>query len=144
MLRVGIQKNRPPTIEEISSLVDSSSSTVHKQLKQLESLQAILGYSIIISPVLQPQVKAIVQFQIYPGKFTSTIDILRNDDRISLLCKIQKDRFNLLAVVFASSLPDFNAWLTELYTVEGILDTLTAIVLKNEHMQSFNEHFPIL
>ena len=142
--RAGIQKNRPPIIEEIASLLNVSNSTVHKQLKQLEAKQSILGYSIIINPALQPHVKSIIQFHVYPGKFTEVIDVLRNDIHISLLCKIQKDSFNLLAVVFASSIPAFNAWLTELYTTEGILDTLTTIVLKNENLHSFNEHFPIL
>jgi len=141
---VEFQKNRPPTIEEIASSVTASSSTVQKQLKQLESVQSILGYSILIDPAFRPQVKAFIMINIHQGNYAEIIEILSNDPQITILCKIQRDNFNLLAVVFAQSINNLNAWITDLYTIDGLLDTLTTIVLKNEYMYKFNEYFPVL
>lgn len=144
LLQAGIQKKRPPTTDEIASYLHVSNSTVQKQIKQLEGNNSILGYSISLNPILQPSVKAIVQFHVHPGKYSEAIEVLTDDIHTTLVCKIQKESFNLLAVVFAQTIPDLNIWLTNLYTIEGLLDTLTTVVLKNEQTYNFNEHFPIL
>ena len=117
---------------------------MQKQLKQLEKSNSLLGYSISISQYLQPEVKAIIQFQIQPKDYVQVQSFLTEDPHISLLCKIQKESFNLLAVIYTQSVQVLNEWLTSLYDIEGILDTLTTIVLKNEHLRTGNETFPIL
>ncbi len=141
---VGIQRNRPPTLDELSDQLKLAPSTLQKQLKQLEKSNSLLGYSISISQYLQPEVKAIIQFQIQPKDYVQVQSFLTEDPHISLLCKIQKESFNLLAVIYTQSVQVLNEWLTSLYDIEGILDTLTTIVLKNEHLRTGNETFPIL
>ena len=144
LLTAGIRKHRPPTIEDLAKDLCIANSTVQKQLKQLEDTQTILGYSILINSVYQPQIKVIIQFHIHPSNYSEVIQTLRDDPHISILCKIQKESFNLLAVVYMQSIQDLNIWITDLYAFNGILDTLTTIVLKNEHNKKNNEYFPLL
>ncbi len=144
LLEAGRNQNRPPTIEEMASELELATSTVQKQLKQLEESKTILGYSVIVNNSLRPQIKAIIQFHVHPGSYSSVISVLIEDPSVSIVCKIQKESFNLLAVVYAQSVENLNTWVTELYTHEGILDTLTTIVLKNELKTGDYEHFPIV
>ena len=144
LLTAGFRKHRPPTIEDLAAELNVANSTAQKQLKQLEDNQTILGYSILINSAYQPQIKVIIQFHIHPSNYSDVILSLQEDLHISILCKIQKESFNLLAVVYMQSIQDLNIWITDLYTYKGILDTLTTIVLKNEHSQKTNEYFPLL
>lgn len=144
LFTIGAGQNRPPTIEEIAEKLTISTSTVQKQLKQLERSSSILGYSIRINPEFQPQVKSILQLNVLPKNYAQILSILKEDPYVNLLCKIQKESFNLLAVVFCQSTRKLNIWLTSLYEAEGILDSLTTIVLKNEQQSKVNESFPIL
>lgn len=144
LLEVGSKQNRPPTIEDVAHEEGVATSTIQKQLKQLEESKTILGYSVVIHSNLRPQIKAIIQFHVHPGSYSNVISVLIEDPLVSLLCKIQKESFNLLAVVYTQSIQDLNTWVTDLYSHEAILDTLTTIVLKNELMTGDYEHFPIL
>ena len=144
LVTTGRHKPRPPTIEELSNSLGIASSTIQKQLKHLEETQTVLGYSITINPVYQPQIKVLLQLNIHPGSYSEVVSYLKEDPRISLLCKIQRESFNLLAVLFAPSVQDLNSWITNLYNEKGILDTLTTFILKNELADGFYEHFPML
>jgi DNA-binding Lrp family transcriptional regulator len=144
LMTEGLHTNRPPTLDDLARKLSISTSTLQKQMKQMEENQSILGFSVIISDTLKPQVKSIVQFHIHPSSYADIKLFLQDDPHVSLLCKIQRESFNLLAVVYANSIQDLNDWLKELYKNEGILDTLTTIVLKNEKIQHVHEHFPIL
>lgn len=140
----GMQRNRPPTVDELAGNLHLSPSTMQKQLKQLEKGNSILGYSIRVNTAFQPEVKAIIQFNILPKDYVQVQTALVKDPHINLLCKIQKESFNLLAVIYTQSIHELNEWLKALYSLDGILDTLTTMVLKNEHLKTGNETFPIL
>ena len=144
LFTIGLQRNRPPTVDELAEKLHLSPSTMQKQLKQLEKGNSILGYSIRINSMFQPQVKAIIQVNILPKDYVQVQDALTKDPHINLLCKIQKESFNLLAVIYTQSIHELNEWLKNLYSIDGILDTLTTIVLQNEHLKTGNEIFPIL
>ena len=144
LVTAGYQKSRPPTIEELANTLGTASSTIQKQLKHLEENQTILGYSITINTEYQPQIKVLLQLHIHPSSYSDVIASLKDDQRISLLCKIQKESFNLLAVLYAQSVNDLNTWITDLYENDGILDTLTTFILKNELTTGIYEHFPLL
>ena len=127
---IGEHRNRPPTVEELAKNFNLSTSTLQKQLKQLEKSQTILGYSIRVNSKLQPPIKAIIQFHIQPKFYADTVTELQGDRYISLLCKIQRESFNLLAVLYTQSMQELNEWITLRYDNEGILDTLTTIILR--------------
>ena len=141
---LGHKSNRPPTVEDIADHLKVSSSTVQKHLKSMESNHTILGYSIILNSYYKPPVKTIVQFNVHPGSYNSVVDLLQEDPHIFLLCKIQIETFNLLAVVYSLSIRDFDIWLKELYKNEGILDTLTSVVLNDDFPVNNPLLFPIL
>ena len=144
LISLGLGKMRPPTLEELAEACNQSIVTTQKQIKQLEKNRLILGYSIQINSLYQPPIKAIIQFHVLPKNYAQVLTILQEDPHVNLLCKIQKESFNLLAVVFCPTTQSLNNWLMSLYEEEGILDSLTTIVLKSEKTSATNESFPIL
>ena len=144
LISLGLGKTRPPTLEELAEACNQSIATTQKQIKQLEKNRLILGYSIQINSLYQPPIKAIIQFHVLPKNYAQVLAILQEDPHVNLLCKIQKESFNLLAVVFCPTTQSLNSWLSSLYEEEGILDSLTTIVLKSEKTSATNESFPIL
>ena len=110
LFTIGLQRNRPPTVDELAEKLHLSPSTMQKQLKQLEKGNSILGYSIRINSMFQPQVKAIIQVNILPKDYVQVQDALTKDPHINLLCKIQKESFNLLAVIYTQSIHELNEW----------------------------------
>lgn len=144
LFEIGNDRNRPPTIEELSNSLNMSNSGVQKNLKSLEDSKIILGYGILLNRLVRPSVKMIIQFQIHPRSLIDIIAFFQEDPHVTLLCKTQSDKYSLLVMAYFISIQNFNIWIKEVYKNDDILDTLTTVSLNDEEPSKTSLLFPIL
>jgi DNA-binding Lrp family transcriptional regulator len=144
LLRMGYNRKRPPTKEELADDLKISTSSVSKILKSLNQKQILLGHGIILDQKFKPKVKMIVQFKIHPRSLIDIISCLQDDVHVNLIAKTQSE-YSLLSTVFFHSIQNFNVWLKEMYINEDILDTITTVVLDDEFKNNRSGlFFPVL
>ncbi|MFX1571917.1 MAG: Lrp/AsnC ligand binding domain-containing protein [Promethearchaeota archaeon] len=130
------QGDKPISTYEIKSIFkeqfsnDISQSTIHNRIKNLESQNIILNYTINFSPKeLGYKGKFILRIKPKnPSKYNELAFKLENNKNITDLFRIG-EQYGLLAIVRVKKIEDYGNFLRELYLTEEIEDTFTHFVL---------------
>lgn len=120
----------------LSNILNIPISTVHRRIKRLEREGVITGYKALINFEKTPWPIGVLLLidlaEVVPGKGPipkrDIIHSLRNFDEIEEIIEVQAVNFNLAVKARFQSLKQLSEFVEELRYVEGIEETISAII----------------
>lgn len=127
-----LQTNARMAVAELARRLGVSRTTVQDRLKRLEEAGVIAGYGVRLGGAgTSPGILAHVALSIEPRKTHDVVRALGRMPQVQMLYTVS-GKYDLVAIVQASSTERIDQLLDDIGLIEGVTDTESAVILSTK------------